>query len=100
MKAQSKKTYMQKRAVVMEPEEKRAIALMQQMRALSKDQVARRKEKQAERKEVYKKKIAKIEELKGEKKSVEKKEHMRKLGQKAKMDENEGGSARKRHKSK
>jgi ribosome biogenesis protein BMS1 len=99
MKPQSKQTYMQKRAVVLEPEEKRAITVLQQIRALRKDQVIRRKEKQAERKADHGKKVAKIEALKEEKKSVEKKDHMRKMGQKAKMDSEEGGS-RKRHKSK
>jgi len=100
MKPQSKQTYMQKRAVILEPEEKRAITMLQQIRALRKDQVLRRKDKQAERKAVHLKKVAKIEELKGEKKSAEKKEHMRKLGQKAKMDSGEGGRSPKRHKSK
>ena len=40
MKKQHRATYMQKRAVVLEPEEKRAVALLQQARALRKDQVA------------------------------------------------------------
>ena len=64
MKAQRKQTYMQKRAVVLEPEEKRAIALLQQARALRKDQLARRREKQEGRKEVHRKKVAKEEEKK------------------------------------
>jgi ribosome biogenesis protein BMS1 len=100
MKPQSKQTYMQKRAVILEPEEKRAITMLQQIRALRKDQVIRRKDKQAERKAVHLKKVAKIEELKGEKKSAEKKDHMRKLGQKAKIDSGESGRSPKRHKSK
>ncbi|KAG5221114.1 DUF663-domain-containing protein [Salix suchowensis] len=61
MKAQSRQTYMQKRAVVMEPEEKKAVALMQQIRALRKDQVARRKEKKSERREAQRKKTEKEE---------------------------------------
>ncbi|KAJ3992225.1 hypothetical protein F5050DRAFT_1715452 [Lentinula boryana] len=41
----------QKRAVVLEPEEKRAVALLQQIRASRKDQVQRRKEKKEAGKE-------------------------------------------------
>jgi len=37
MKAQRNRTYMQKRAVVLEPEEKKAITMLQQIRALRKD---------------------------------------------------------------
>ena len=59
MKPQGKATYLQKRAVVLEPEEKRALAVMQQVRALRRDQVARRKEKQGERREAKKKKLEK-----------------------------------------
>ncbi|TBU45831.1 hypothetical protein BD309DRAFT_682078 [Dichomitus squalens] len=39
MKVQYRATYMQKRAVVMEPEEKKAMALLQQVRALRKSSV-------------------------------------------------------------
>ena len=60
MKPQRRQTYLQKRAVVLEPEEKRAITLLQQMRALRKDQVVRRKEKQDERRAVHKKKQEKM----------------------------------------
>jgi ribosome biogenesis protein BMS1 len=74
MKAQKAQTYMQKRAVVLEPEEKKAIAMLQQIRALRKDQVTRRKEKQAERKEVYKKKVTKVDWLKTEARTAERKE--------------------------
>ena len=80
MKAQHRATYMQKRAVVMEPEEKKAMALLQQVRALRKDQVSRRREKQEERKAVYRKKMAKEEAKKGEKDKEKRKEHMRAAG--------------------
>ncbi|KDQ11412.1 hypothetical protein BOTBODRAFT_35302 [Botryobasidium botryosum FD-172 SS1] len=95
MKPQKKPTYLQKRAVVMEPEEKRAITIMQQMKALRKDQVSRRKEKKAESKAARLKKLAKDEEKKSEKKKDEKKDIMRKIGQKAKF-EAEGGSRKRR----
>ncbi|KAF5367591.1 hypothetical protein D9757_010642 [Collybiopsis confluens] len=73
-------TYMQKRAVVLEPEEKRAVALMQQIRSVRKDQVTRRKEKKDVAKEKKRKDLEKVEERKGEKVRQRKKEVMRMLG--------------------
>ncbi|KIY72475.1 DUF663-domain-containing protein [Cylindrobasidium torrendii FP15055 ss-10] len=98
MAPQKKPTYMQKRAVVMEPEEKRAVALMQQLRALRKDQVAKRSQKKAEKREEHKKKVAKEDEKRGEKDKEKRKEHMRMAGQKAKRQEDmdEGRSRKKR----
>ena len=99
MKAQSRQTYMQKRAVVLEPEEKKAIALLQQIRALRKDQVARRKEKQNERKEVHRQKVAKEEAKKSEKDKEKRKEYMRAAGMKSKREsEKEEGRSSKRRK--
>ena len=99
MKAQSRQTYMQKRAVVLEPEEKKAIALLQQIRALRKDQVARRKEKQNERKEVHRQKVAKEEAKKSEKNKEKRKEYMRAAGMKSKREsEKEEGRSSKRRK--
>lgn len=100
MKPQHRQTYMQKRAVVMEPEEKKAIALLQQIRALRKDQLIRRKEKQEERKAVHRKKVAKEEEKKSEKEKEKRKEYMRVAGQKSKREEDrEEGRSRKKVKS-
>jgi ribosome biogenesis protein BMS1 len=86
MKPQKKQTYLQKRAVVMEPEEKKAIALMQQIRALRKDQVTRRKEKKNERNEVKRKKLARVEEKKESKEKEKRKEYMRAAGMKSKRE--------------
>jgi ribosome biogenesis protein BMS1 len=98
MKPQHRQTYIQQRAVVLEPEEKKAIALLQQIRALRKDQVARRKEKQNERKEVHRKKTEREEAKKSEKEKEKKKEYMRVAGQKSKreadMEEGRGGKRR------
>jgi len=44
MKPQKAQTYLQKRAVAMEPEEKKVLAVMQQMRALRRDKSAAEKE--------------------------------------------------------
>jgi ribosome biogenesis protein BMS1 len=98
MKPQHKQTYMQKRAVVMEPEEKKAIALLQQIRALRKDQVTRRKEKQKERKSTHLRKVQKEEEKKGEKEKEKRKEYMRIAGikNKRKAEVEEGRKSKKR----
>ena len=92
---------MQKRAVVLEPEEKKAIALLQQIRALRKDQVARRKDKQSERKEVHRKKVEKEEARKGEKEKEKRRDYMRIAGQKSKRetDIEEGHSSKRRKKA-
>jgi len=90
---------LQKRAVVLEPEEKRAIALLQQIRALRRDQVARRREKKDEKKATWQKKIEKEEAKKNEKEKEKRKEYMRVAGQKNKRaSEMEEGRSNKRHK--
>ena len=100
MKPQGKRTYMQKRAVVLEPEEKKAIALLQQVRALRKDQILRRREKQKERKEVRRKKVEKDEAKKTEKEREKKKEYMKAAGMKNKREADiEEGRSRKRRKT-
>ncbi|KAJ7645515.1 GTP binding protein [Mycena polygramma] len=100
MKPQRQQTYMQKRAVVMEPEERKAVALLQQIRALRKDQVARRKEKKTEKKAAHNKKVEKEEEKKNEKVKERKKEVMRATGRKSKREsEAEEGRGSKRRKT-
>jgi ribosome biogenesis protein BMS1 len=98
-KKQGKQTYMAKRAVVMEPEEKKAVALLQQIRALRKDQVERRKEKKSEKKEERKKKLEKMEERKSDKEKEKRKEYMRVAGMKSKRQaeiEEGGGRPKKK----
>ena len=100
MQAQTKQTYLQKRAVVMEPEEKKAIALMQQIRALRKDQVERRREKKADKRAQHQRELEKEATKKGEKEKEKKKEYMRIAGQKAKRQEDlEQGRSSKRRKT-
>ncbi|CAE6463858.1 unnamed protein product [Rhizoctonia solani] len=97
---QTRPTYAQKRAVVLEPEERKALSVIQQIRALRKDQVARRREKQSERKAAHRKKVATLESKKEDKKREERKEYMRLAGQKAKRASEGGGgrsSKRSRH---
>ncbi|KAH9480154.1 Ribosome biogenesis protein bms1 [Psilocybe cubensis] len=101
MKPQKHMTYLQKRAVVMEPEEKKALALMQQIRALRKDQVARRHEKKEEKKAERAKKLEKEEAKKAEKEKEKKKDVMRIAGQRSKREAEmqEGGGRGKRRKT-
>ncbi|KAJ3733295.1 GTP binding protein [Lentinula guzmanii] len=96
-----RQNYLQKRAVVLEPEEKRAVALLQQIRALRKDQVQRRKEKKEAGKERKRKEEEKSEERKMEKERERKKEVMRNVGMGGKRDKREaeameGGRRKKR----
>ncbi|PFH53358.1 hypothetical protein AMATHDRAFT_73534 [Amanita thiersii Skay4041] len=87
MKPQRSQTYLQRRAVVMEPEEKKAVALLQQMRALRKDQVAKRMEKKAEKRKEKEKKREREQKRKGDKEKERKKEAMRVIGQKNKREQ-------------
>jgi len=100
MKPQKRKTYLQKRAVILEPEEKKALAVMQQMRALRKEAIARRRDKKQERTESRKRRLEKDERKKGEKKREERKEQMRIAGIKSKREaEKEDGVSRKKRKT-
>jgi ribosome biogenesis protein BMS1 len=100
MKPRRQPTYLQKRAVVMEPEEKKAIALLQQIRALRKDQVARIKEKKDVKRAAYQKKLDMEEAKTSEKNKEKRKEYMRVAGQKSKRDiDLEEGNRSKRRKT-
>jgi len=66
MKPQTRPTYLQKRAVVLSAEEKKATALLQQIQSLRTDKTDRRRAKQEERKGVYRKEQAAIGERKEE----------------------------------
>jgi len=85
---------------VLEPEEKKAVALMQQIRALRKDQVARRKEKKREKWAERHKRLEKEEAKKSERDRERKKEAMRIVGQKSKreadMEDGRGRSKRRK----
>lgn len=100
MNAQRKETYLQKRAVILEPEEKRALALLQQARALRKDQVSRRRDKKEEHRSKHRLKVAAEEEKKSEKDKERKKESLRWAGIKSKRGEQmDNPRARKRRKA-
>ncbi|CAG8542928.1 34368_t:CDS:10 [Racocetra persica] len=76
----SRPTYMQKRAVILEPQEKKIYTLMQQIQTLKKEKDRKRKVKQSERREVHAKKSAKQEALLAEKEKRERKDYFRKEG--------------------
>ncbi|EPQ27815.1 uncharacterized protein PFL1_04560 [Pseudozyma flocculosa PF-1] len=79
-KAQGKPTYLQQRAVVLEADEKKAVALLQQMRTVQKEKVQKRRDKQTERRAVKAKEAEKQEERRAEKRKAEMKEIYRAAG--------------------
>ena len=97
MKPQRKVTYVQRRAVVLETEERKAIALLQQAKALRKDQVTRRRQER-DRKASARRRVAEREALeKEERKKRDKQDYMRTAGVKRKRDiEKDGRSQRQR----
>ncbi|BGP53064.1 hypothetical protein JCM8202_004148 [Rhodotorula sphaerocarpa] len=93
---QQQKTYMQKRAVVMEPEEKKALALLQQVQAISRDRESKRKESKQAHKAERAKKLAKDAEKRGEREKREKQEFFAQQGRAEKRKAEGGRFAKKR----
>ncbi|KAI5304999.1 Glycoside hydrolase 2 (Mannanase, beta-galactosidase) [Ascosphaera pollenicola] len=96
MRPQKKDTYLQKRAVVLGGEEKRARALMQQLSTLRNEKVAKRAAAQEKRREVYRAKVAENLEKKAEREKRERDEYWRKEGRKRKSEGDGGSSGKKR----
>ena len=90
MAPQRKQTYLQKRAVVLGGEEKRARGLMQKIMTLRKEKVEKRRAKQEERKEPYRRRVRENEEKRAEREKREKEEYWRKEGKK-RRNQNDGG---------
>ncbi|KAJ3215795.1 Glycoside hydrolase 2 (Mannanase, beta-galactosidase) [Clydaea vesicula] len=80
LKKQQKKTYLQKRAVVMEADEKKVYSLIQQINTIKNEKDLKRKVKDKEKKEVYLKKKALSEEKSLRKKKDRVKEFYEKMG--------------------
>ncbi|OBZ89768.1 hypothetical protein A0J61_02197 [Choanephora cucurbitarum] len=78
-----KQSYLNKRAVVLEPEEKKIVTLMQQLNTLRNEKDRKRKLKDSERREVNEKKKAKVAQKTEEKTKERRKEYFRKQQQKA-----------------
>jgi ribosome biogenesis protein BMS1 len=93
-KPQRHQTYMQKRAVVLNPEEKKAIGLLQQVRAIQKAKTAKRQDKKNEARTEKAKKLSKDLAKRDEKTKEEKREHYRQMGKEKKRKEQSETSGR------
>lgn len=93
LKKQKKKTYVQKRAVVMSSEEKKARQLIQTIQTIRNDKESLRKEKKDSKMQEKIKAREKIEAAKLEKAKERKKEYFQKHGTKRKLEASEGSSA-------
>lgn len=91
LKPQRQKTYLQKRAVVLGGEEKKARDLMVKILSLRREKAEKRAEAQERRKEPYRRLKRENEEKKEERERREKAEFWRKEGKKRKAQESGGG---------
>ena len=98
MKPQGKQTYLQKRAVVLGGEEKRARDLMQKIMTIRNEKLEKRRVKQDERKEDYRRKIKENEEKKAGREKRERDDYWRSEGKKRKShaDGREVGQGKRR----
>ncbi|KAI1172733.1 GTP binding protein Bms1 [Nemania sp. FL0916] len=96
MKPQKRDTYMQKRAVVLGGEEKRARDLMQKLTTVRKDTIARRRAKKEEKRVEFRNKMAAMNEKKEARERREKQEFWQREGKKRKGEDAGGGSAKRR----
>ncbi|KAJ5905697.1 Ribosome biogenesis protein bms1 [Penicillium subrubescens] len=91
MKKHTDKTYMQKRAVVLGGEEKKARDLMQKLTTMRNEKSAKRAAKQEERRKVYRAKVADSLEKKTAREKRERNDYWRREGKKRKNDDESGG---------
>jgi ribosome biogenesis protein BMS1 len=96
MKKQSKPTYMQKRAVVLGGEEKKARDLMQKIMTVRNEKVEKRRQAKEAKRVVYRKKVEENVEKRGEREKKEKQDYWRKEGKKRKATDGEGRGGGKR----
>ncbi|MCJ1439260.1 Glycoside hydrolase 2 (Mannanase, beta-galactosidase) [Xylographa pallens] len=99
MKPQKKSTYLQKRAVVLGGEEKKARDLMQKIMTLRNEKVAKRRVAQEARKVGYRKKMAENIEKKDEREKRERDDYWRKEGKKRRTQSEGGGGGKRRKQS-
>ncbi|KAL5594371.1 hypothetical protein BROUX41_001306 [Berkeleyomyces rouxiae] len=93
-KKQKKDTYMAKRAVVLDGEEKKARALVHMLSTINKDKEAKRRAKKDEKRAEFKKKMAAMEEKKAARERQEKKDFWQKEGKKRMSAEQSGGGGK------
>ena len=98
MAPQRKQTYLQKRAVVLGGEEKRARNLMQMIMTLQREKVEKRRAKQEERKEPYRRKMRENEAKKADRERREREEYWRREGKRKRGAEDGVGGGRKKEK--
>jgi len=98
MKKQKEQTYMQKRAVVVGGEEKKARDLMQKIMTVRNEKEAKRRATKEEKRAVYRKKVEENAEKRGEREKKESKEYWRKEGKKRRADPDSAGGSGKRGK--
>ena len=97
MKKRTNPTYMQKRAVVLGGEEKKARDLMQKINTLRKEKVEKRIAAKEAKRKVHRKKVAENAEKKESRERREKQDYWRTEGKKRKADgDGDGGGKRKR----
>ncbi|KAI1748223.1 GTP binding protein Bms1 [Xylaria castorea] len=96
MKPQKHGTYMQKRAVVLGGEEKRARDLIQKLTTVRKDTMAKRRAKKEEKRVEFRKKMAAANEKKEARERREKQEYWQREGKKRKGDAEGGGGKRRK----
>lgn len=85
-KPQQNKTYLQKRAVVLEADDKKAVSILQQIQAINKAKLVKRKDKKDEKKVERKKKMDKVDEGRAERDKEGKKEHHKRKGNEEKTE--------------
>lgn len=93
-RAKGKQTYMQKRAVVLGGEEKKARDLMQKIMTVRNEKEAKRRAVKEAKRVIYRKKVAENEEKRGERERREKQEYWRREGKKRKGTEEAGGGGK------
>ena len=97
MAPQRKQTYLQKRAVVLGGEERRARDLMQKLTTLRNEKVEKRRRKQEERKEPFRRKVKENEEKRAEREKRGRDDYWRREGKKRKIQD-EGASSKNKSK--
>lgn len=96
MRPRKQASYLQKRAVVLGGEEKKARDLMQKIMSLRKEKMEKRKASKEEKRQVHRKKAAENEEKKREREKRERDEYWQREGKKRKRDEGDGGGRKKK----
>ncbi|KAJ1333481.1 ribosome biogenesis protein BMS1 [Microdochium nivale] len=96
VRPQKKQTYMQKRAVVLGGEERKARDLLQKLTTIRKDSLEKRRAKKDENRAAFRKKMADMNDKKEAREKREKQEYWRKEGKKRPAGDEGGGGKRRR----